>query len=68
MNRLNFDPLPIQRPPASGFWLGFISLLVGLTLLCANDMARGEALDETTRERLLLCAARISVLQDEVRA
>jgi hypothetical protein len=33
MNRLNFDPPPPQRPPASGFWLGFISLLVGITLI-----------------------------------
>ena len=32
MNRLDFDPLP-QRPPASGFWLGLISLLVGITLI-----------------------------------
>lgn len=33
MNRLNFDAVPASRPPLSGFWLGFISLLVGLTLI-----------------------------------
>jgi hypothetical protein len=36
MNRPNFElpPPPSPRhPPASGFWLGFISLLVGITLI-----------------------------------
>jgi hypothetical protein len=31
-NRLDFIPSE-QRPPASGFWLGVISLIVGLTLI-----------------------------------
>jgi hypothetical protein len=33
MYRLDFDALPTNRPPVSGFWLGFISLLVGITLI-----------------------------------
>jgi hypothetical protein len=33
MNRLDFDAVPASRPPLSGFWLGFVSLLVGLTLI-----------------------------------
>lgn len=32
MNRLDFDSIPQRRQPG-GFWLGFISLLVGITLI-----------------------------------
>lgn len=39
-----------------------------LAVVCMSDMARGKALDEATRERLLLGAARVSMLDDEVRA
>lgn len=39
-----------------------------LVQVCAGDLARGEALDEATRDRLLLGAARICLMRDEVAA
>ena len=39
-----------------------------LVVVCASDMARGETLDERTRERLRLGAARISLMRQEVAA
>ena len=41
---------------------------IGLTRLCASDMARGAVLDDVTRERLMVAAARVSVMRDEVNA
>lgn len=39
-----------------------------LVVVCASDMARGLALDDNTRERLRLGAARISLIRREVAA
>jgi hypothetical protein len=39
-----------------------------LVLVCASDLARGEQLDELTRKRLMLGAARIALMREEVRA
>lgn len=39
-----------------------------LAFVCMSDMARGELPDEGTRERLLLAAARVSMLRTEVAA
>jgi hypothetical protein len=39
-----------------------------LVLVCASDLARGEPLDEPTRERLMLGAARIALMREEVSA
>lgn len=39
-----------------------------LVVVCASDMARGRALDDNTRERLRLGAARISLMRQEVAA
>ena len=39
-----------------------------LAFVCASDMARGVELDNATRDRLLLGAARVSMLRSEVRA
>jgi hypothetical protein len=36
-----------------------------LLLVCASDQAEGQALDEATRERLRLAAARIALLREE---
>ena len=41
---------------------------ITLAIVCASDMAQRKALDESTRERLMQAAARVSMLQDEVRA
>jgi hypothetical protein len=39
-----------------------------LAMVCASDMARGQALDDATRERLMVGAARIAQLRQETRA
>lgn len=39
-----------------------------LVAVCAADVARGRALDEDTKERLLLAAARLLSIRDEARA
>jgi hypothetical protein len=41
---------------------------MSLALVCASDMARGQRLDEPTRERLMQGAARVALLRDESRA
>ncbi|MBN8506925.1 MAG: hypothetical protein J0L58_20860 [Burkholderiales bacterium] len=39
-----------------------------LVLLCASDLAQGGQLDEPTRKRLMLGAARIALMREEVSA
>lgn len=39
-----------------------------LVLVCASDLAAGRQLDQSTRERLMQGAARVSLLRSEVRA
>lgn len=39
-----------------------------LVLLCASDLAQGGQLDEPTRERLMLGAARIALMREEASA
>lgn len=48
--------------------LGVLEEEITLAVICASDMARGEVLDEATRERLTQSAARVLMLRDEVRA
>ena len=47
--------------------LELLDLEMTLTVICASDMARGQTLTETTRERLLLSAARVALLREEIR-
>jgi hypothetical protein len=39
-----------------------------LAIVCAADMSQGKALDEATRDRLRLSAARVALIRDEARA
>lgn len=41
---------------------------IGLTRHCAYELAQGHELDEKTRERLLVGAARVTMMRDEVHA
>jgi hypothetical protein len=49
MNRLNFDYEPAGRPAPSGFWLGVISLIVGLTLIAPPLSVLYDMNDESLR-------------------
>lgn len=62
------SPMRRRRLLTAGQALDLLDFEIGLTLLCASDMAKGEGLDEITRERLLLSAARVSMLRDEAHA
>lgn len=57
-----------RRLLTAGQALDLLDLEMTLAVLVANDLARGEPLDATTRERLVLGAARVSMLQREARA
>ena len=61
-------PIRRRRLLTAGQALDLLDAEIGLTLLCASDLAKGETLDEPTRERLLLSAARVSMMRDEVHA
>jgi hypothetical protein len=61
-------PLKRRRLITAGQALDLLDQEMTLALVCASDMARGVALDEPTRERLLKGAARVALLRDEVRA
>jgi len=61
-------PLRRRRLLTAAQALDLLDLEIGLTILCASDLAQGQELDKPTRERLLLSAARISMLRDEVRS
>jgi hypothetical protein len=37
-------------------------------VVCASDLSHGQALDDATRDRLLLAAARVTMLRTEARA
>lgn len=70
-----FPPRDGYAPPAkrrrlitSGQALEVLEGELVLAMVCASDMAQGKPLDESTRERLLQSAARVSMLRDEVRA
>ena len=61
-------PMRRRRLLTAGQALELLESEIGLTCLCASDMARGAVLDDVTRERLMLAAARVSLMRDEVRA
>lgn len=57
-----------RRLISAGQALDLLADEMTLAVLCANDMAAGQSLDEPTRARLLQSAARITLLRDEARA
>ena len=61
-------PVKRRRLITAGQALDLLDLEMTVAIVCASDMARGEPLDEPTRERLLLGATRVAMLRDEVRA
>jgi len=61
-------PMQRRRLLTANQALDLLEFEIGLTLLCASDLACGRSLDVNTRERLLQGAARVSMLRDEVHA
>lgn len=48
--------------------LDLLDYETAMIVICASDLARGEALTEETRDRLRMAAARIVMLREEVAA
>lgn len=61
-------PMKRRRLISAGQALELLDSEMTLALVCSADLAQGKALGEETRERLLLGAARVSLLRDEVQA
>lgn len=61
-------PLKRRRLITAGQALDLLDLEMTLAIVCASDMAAGKQLDDTTRDRLLQGAARVSMLRAEVHA
>lgn len=57
-----------RRMVTAGQALDLLSAEIVLTVICANDLARGDTLDAAMRQRLLQAAARVELLRDEVHA
>lgn len=66
--RSGAPPIRRRRLLTAAQALDLLDFEMGLTFLVASDMARGITPDPVTRERLLLAAARVSMLRDEVAA
>jgi hypothetical protein len=62
------SPMKRRRLISAGQALDLLDGEMTLALVCASDMARGQQLDEPTRDRLMQSAARVALLRDEVRA
>lgn len=62
------EPIKRRRLLTAGQALDLLDSEILLTIVCASDMARGEPLDEETRDRLLKSAARVAMLREEVHA
>ncbi|HEU4457773.1 MAG TPA: hypothetical protein VFR90_01460 [Methylibium sp.] len=61
-------PLKRRRMLTAGQALDLLDEEMTLAWVCAADLAEGRPLDAVTRERLLLGAARVSMLRSEARA
>lgn len=60
---------PVRRRLISaGQALDLLDAEMALTVLCASELAAGRPLDDATRERLVLCAARVGMLRMEAHA
>ena len=62
------SPLKRRRVITAGQALEVLDVEMTLAMVCASDMARGEQLDEATRERLMVGAARVAQIRAEVHA
>lgn len=62
------NPMRRRRLISAGQALDLLHDELTLTVVCASDLARGEPVDEATRQRLIQAAARVAMLRDEVRA
>ncbi|NUZ07650.1 hypothetical protein [Piscinibacter koreensis] len=62
------SPLKRRRLITANQALELLDDEMTLMFVCGSDMARGQALDEPTRERLMVAAARIGMLRQEVRS
>lgn len=56
-----------RRLLTNGQALDLLESEMTLAIVCAADMARGEGLDDATRERLVQAAARVTMLRQEAR-
>lgn len=61
-------PIAKRRLLTAGQALDLLAQEGMLLVVCASDMAKGIALSDDTRQRLMQSAARVSMLRDEVRA
>jgi hypothetical protein len=61
-------PIQRRRLITAGQALDVLDSEATLLVVYASDMARGEALNDADRDRLLTAAARIATMRDEVRA
>lgn len=61
-------PAKRRRLITAGQALDVLDVEMTLAIVCMADMAKGEALDDATRQRLVQGAARVSLIRDEVRA
>jgi hypothetical protein len=64
----NAGPASRRRLVTAGQALELLEHEMTLAVVCMGAMARGDTLDEPTRDRLLQGAARVVLLRDEVRA
>ncbi|WP_374435320.1 hypothetical protein [Inhella sp.] len=62
------QPLARRRLLSAGQALELLDFEATLVMVCAHDLAQGEALTEETRDRLRLGAARIALMRTEVAA
>lgn len=61
-------PLKRRRMLTAGQALDLLDEEITLAWVCAADLAQGKLIDDKTRERLLVGAARVSMLRSEARA
>ena len=61
-------PLKRRRLITASQALEILEDEITLAMVCASDVARGATLDDATRERLMVGAARIAQIRDEVHA
>lgn len=60
------QPLKRRRLLTAGQALALLDAEMTLAVVVASDVAKGKPIDDDTRDRLMLSAARVSMLRDEV--
>jgi hypothetical protein len=63
-----YAPMRRRRLLPAGQALELLASEATLVAVCVADVARGKTLDDTTKDRLLLAAARMLTIRDEVRS